>query len=145
SLKVSGAMLAALYFVPVVMLGILGQLRVPLDVISAPAANVAIGLGVDSMIHMIVKIRRYGNQTGDWNLWAKACAQLWEPILWSTMVVCAGFIIFGLSNFPPTQRFGFSVVLGTILTPFGALFILPWLANVKIPYRGGLKNEKKTV
>jgi predicted RND superfamily exporter protein len=47
-------------------------------------------------------------------------------------VVCAGFAIFILSGFPPTQRFGGSVVLGTLLSPLPALFVLPWFATAKI-------------
>lgn len=141
SIRVSLAMLAALYFVPIVMFGILGHLGIPLDVIAAPAANVAIGMGVDSMIHMTMMIRRYGNKTDDWNIWVKACARLWEPIMWSTIVVCAGFVIFALSNFPPTQRFGLCVVLGMVLTPLGALFILPSLSNLGSSFR---KKKDKT-
>ncbi len=134
SWRVAGAMLASLYFVPAVMFGILGLFRVPLDVISAPAVNLAIGMGVDSMIHMVVFIRRRGLPMKGWNSWAEARANLFEPIVWSTFVVCAGFAIFILSTFPPTQRFGASVVLGTLLTPLGALFILPYLAGATFPF-----------
>ncbi len=134
SWRVAGAMLASLYFVPAVMFGILGLFRVPLDVISAPAVNLAIGMGVDSMIHMVILIRRKGLSIKEWNSWAEARSNLFEPILWSTLVVCAGFAIFILSTFPPTQRFGASVVLGTVLTPFGALFILPYLAGATFPF-----------
>lgn len=135
SWRVAGAMLASLYFVPAAMFGILGLFRVPLDVISAPAVNLAIGMGVDSMIHMVVFIRRRGLPMKGWSSWGQARASLFEPIVWSTLVVCAGFAIFILSTFPPTQRFGASVVLGTVLTPFGALFILPYLAGATFPFR----------
>jgi predicted RND superfamily exporter protein len=142
SWRVAGAMLASLYFVPSVMFGILGLFRVPLDVISAPAVNLAIGMGVDSMIHMVVFLRRRGLPMKSWISWAEARANLFEPIVWSTLVVCAGFLIFVLSTFPPTQRFGASVVLGTVLTPFGALFILPYLAGGTFPSlkKGSLSN-----
>ncbi len=129
SLRVAIAMLISLYFVPAVMFGILGCFRVPLDVISAPAVNLALGMGVDSMIHMVVYIKRKGLNIREWNSWASASSYLFEPIFWSTIVVCAGFAIFVLSTFPPTQRFGMSVVLGTVLTPLGALFILPYLSG----------------
>ncbi len=134
SWRVAGAMLASLYFVPGVMFGILGLFRVPLDVISAPAVNLAIGMGVDSMIHMVVFIRRRGFPMKGWNSWAEARFNLFEPIVWSTLVVCAGFSVFILSTFPPTQRFGASVVLGTVLTPLGALFILPYLGGAVFPF-----------
>ncbi len=140
SLRVSFAMLLGLYFVPVAMLGILGHLKVPLDVISAPAANVAIGMGSDSLIHMIIMVREYSTSMGDWASWAKVRARLWEPILWSNIMVGAGFSIFALSNFPPTQRFGFSVVLGMILSPLAALFIFPWFATFSgLPRKNGVR------
>lgn len=47
----------------------------------------------------------------------------------------AGFGIFILSGFPPTQRFGLSVVLGTLLTPLSALLVLPWFATFQLPGR----------
>jgi predicted RND superfamily exporter protein len=53
---------------------------------------------------------------------------LWKPILYSTVLICAGFGIFILSEFPPTQRFGLSVILGTFISPLAALFVFPWIA-----------------
>jgi predicted RND superfamily exporter protein len=44
-------------------------------------------------------------------------------------VITAGFGIFLLSNFPPTQRFGFSVVLGAFLSPVATLLVFPWTAT----------------
>ncbi|SPQ00879.1 membrane hypothetical protein [Candidatus Sulfobium mesophilum] len=132
SLRVALAMLISLGLIPLLMLGILGYLRVPLDIISAPAANIAVGIGVDAMIHTLIWVRRYS--AGDMRSeasWASVCSRLWKPILYSMSVVCAGFGIFILSGFPPTQRFGFSVVLGTLLSPLPALFVLPWLATAR--------------
>jgi predicted RND superfamily exporter protein len=129
SFRVAGAMFISLAVIPLMMLGILGYLRIPVDIISAPAANIAIGIGVDAMIHLLVWVRRHpdGNMRS-WDAWADVCSRLWMPVLYSMSVVCAGFGIFILSGFPPTQRFGFSVVLGTLLLPLAALFVLPWLA-----------------
>lgn len=84
------------------------------------------------MIHVIVWTRRHPAGMRSWDAWAALCSRLWKPILYSMSIVCAGFGIFMLSGFPPTQRFGFSVVLGTLLSPLPALFLLPWLATVGI-------------
>ena len=105
----------------------------PLDIISAPGPNIAIGIGVDAMIHVIVWARRHPAGIRSSETWASVCSRLWKPILYSTSVVGAGFAIFMLSGFPPAQRFGFSVVLGTLLAPLPALFLLPWLATVRMP------------
>ncbi len=130
SLRIVGAILISLGTVPVLMLGMLGHFRIPVDIISAPGPNVAIGIGVDAMIHMLIWVRRHpaGNMHSR-EAWASVCSRLWKPILYSMSVVCAGFAIFILSGFPPTQRFGLSVVLGTLLSPLPALFLLPWLSS----------------
>jgi len=141
SLRIIGAMLMSLAVIPLLMLGILGHLQFPVDIISAPGVNVAIGIGVDAMIHMLVWVRRHpaGNMSA-WEAWADVRARLWKPILYSMCVVCAGFGIFILSGFPPTQRFGFSVVLGTLLSPLSALFVLPWFAAARLPKKRKDKN-----
>ncbi len=134
SLRIVGAMIVSLGVIPLLMLGILSYSRVPVDIISAPAANIAIGIGVDAMIHMLVWVRRHpAGSMRSREAWAAICSKLWKPILYSMSVVCTGFGIFVLSGFPPTQRFGGAVVLGTLLTPLSALFILPWFATAKTP------------
>ncbi len=134
SFRVAWAMTISLGAIPLLMLGILGYSGIPVDIISAPAANVAIGVGVDAMIHMLIWVRRHpaGNMRSP-AAWADVCSRLWKPVMYSMSVVCAGFAIFLLSGFPPTQRFGFSVVLGTLLFPLPALFVLPWFAAARIP------------
>jgi predicted RND superfamily exporter protein len=130
SFRIIGAMLISLAVIPLLMLGILGHFRFPMDIISAPGVNIAIGIGVDAMIHMLVWVRRHpAGSMNAWAAWADVRSRLWKPILYSMSVVCAGFGIFILSGFPPTQRFGFSVVLGTLLSPLPALFVLPWFAG----------------
>ncbi len=133
SVQVIVAMFVGLAIIPLLMLGILGHLRVPIDIISAPGVNIAIGIGVDAMIHMLVWVRRHpAGSMRSWKAWADVSSRLWKPILYSMSMVCTGFGIFILSGFPPTQRFGLSVVLGTLLSPLPALFVLPWFATAQI-------------
>ncbi|MBI2231824.1 MAG: MMPL family transporter [Deltaproteobacteria bacterium] len=112
--------------VPVGLLGLIGFLNAPLDVISAPAANLALGMGIDdTMIHLVERWRclvKLGHKPDDaWNI---ARAQLWRPIIVSMSVICVGFSIFILSQCPPNQRFGLWVVIGTLLFLPSALFFL---------------------
>ncbi len=133
SFQVTGAMFISLGVIPLLMLGTLGHFHIPVDIISAPGANIAIGIGVDAMIHVLIWVRRHpSGSMRSWDAWANVCSRLWKPILYSMSVVCAGFGIFILSGFPPTQRFGASVVLGTLLSPLPALFLLPFFATVRI-------------
>lgn len=126
SFKVTFAMVACLSLIPICMLGLIGHLGVPLDIISAPAANVAIGMGIDSMIHMVIAMRRFlAEGNGFWQAWKNARRILWKPIVSSMSIVAAGFGIFSFSMFPPSQRFGLAVVLGTCIAAPIALFVLP--------------------
>ncbi len=101
------------------LLGAIGLLGIPVDIISSTAANLAIGMGIDGMLHLVACVRRDGRS------WAEARMRTGIPILASSFIVAGGFGVFLLSSFPPTQRFGIFVVVGTGLAAFVVLFVLP--------------------
>ena len=110
--------------IPAVILGLAGLLRVPLDIVVSPAINVAVGVAVDSMIHLAAAWRRARARGED----VRAAQREQAPgIIAFFIVVTAGFSIFLLSDFPPTQRFGLAVVLGTAVAAVMALWIFPGL------------------
>jgi len=132
SFRISMAMMLSLSLIPVVLLGYVGYMKIPMDIISAPAANLAIGMGVDAMIYLLFFARRSrGSSIHTWEVWGRARSRLWQPIATSMIIICSGFGIFFLSAFPPTQRFGFSVVFGSLSSAAAALFLFPWLASVR--------------
>lgn len=132
SFRVAVAIFVSLCMIPLWTIGILGYFRIPFDVISSPGANIAIGLGVDSMINMLFFVRRHSKTNRNLKeVWSQTCSRLWKPILYTTILTCMGFGIFILSAFPPTQRFGLSVILGMLIAPLAALFVFPWIAAPK--------------
>ena len=134
------AMLICLCSIPLVVLGTMGHLGMPIDIITSPAANVAIAMGVDSMIHLVLRVRRLWPQsTTAWEAWKNARAQMWQPVLGATLIICAGFGIFSLSAFPPTQRFGMAVILGTLTAATMTLVTLPFAVNIRRNRPGGLE------
>jgi len=127
------AMVVSLCVICLGILGMIGHLHMPLDIISGPAVNIGMAMGVDALVHMLVFVHRAsGLKLNLSEVWDRACARLWKPILCDMVVVSAGFGVFSLSSFPPTQRFGFAVVLGAIISALVALFVLPCLASLKI-------------
>ncbi len=130
SLRTGIMMTFSIALVPLGLLGGLATLRVPIDVISSPAANVCIGMAADAMIHLVSAVRRQGasGRIG-WKEWVAARREQGFPILVSSTVVCAGFAIFAFSSFPPNQRFGLSIVFGTLIAAAAALILLPVLAG----------------
>ena len=85
----------------------------------------------DTMLHMVQRWRMLmkGGRKAE-EAWDLARAQLWRPIVASMLVVCIGFSIFILSQFPPTRRFGLWVALGTLLVLPATLFFLPSVASI---------------
>src|SRR4051812_1665861 len=133
SIRGAVAMIVSLTLVPLCMLGGIGWLRVPMDVISAPATNVCIGIAIDSMIHLVFGVRR-AERDGkkNWDTWVEARKEQWRGIVYSDVIIAAGFAIFVLSDFPPTQRFGLVVLVGLIVDIAANLFVLPLLAGSEL-------------
>src|SRR6266581_85856 len=127
------AMIVSLTLVPLCMLGGIGWLHVPMDVISAPATNVCIGIAIDSMIHLVFGVRR-AQRDGKigWPAWVAAREEQWRGIVYSDVIFAAGFAIFVLSDFPPTQRFGLVVLAGCIIDILANLFVLPLLGGAQL-------------
>lgn len=134
SIRAALAMIFSLALVPICMLGGVGLLHVPVDIISAPATNVCIGIAIDSMVHLVFGVRRAQRQgKKGWRAWVAAREEQWRGIVYSDVIIAAGFAIFMLSDFPPTQRFGIVVLSGTIIDIMSNLFVLPLIAARSAP------------
>lgn len=132
SLRSAVAMLACLALTPFILFGLVGLFGMPLDIISAPAANVALPLGIDEMIHLGYAVRRSRRKSEKtWDAWKRSLARLWQPILASMLIVASGFSLFLLSSFPPTQRLGVLVCAGAAITDVAVLLVLPAIATWK--------------
>jgi len=125
---VATKMWVCLVAIPAIVLGTFGHLGISIDIITSPAANVALAMGADSMIHLVVRVRRLV-AAGDSAAWSRAVAQIGRPVLGATGIITAGFGIFVLSTFPPTQRFGLAVIVGSASAAAMALFVLPRFAG----------------
>jgi predicted RND superfamily exporter protein len=132
SVRGAVAMIVSLTLVPLAMLGGIGWFNVPVDIISAPATNVCIGIAIDSMIHLVFGVRRaQGNGKTSWKAWVAGREEQWRGIVYSDVIIAAGFAIFVLSDFPPTQRFGLVVLAGCIIDILANLFVLPLLGGAQ--------------
>jgi uncharacterized protein len=132
SIRTTAGMIFSLSLVPVCIFGGVGLFHVPVDIISAPATNICIGMAIDSMVHLIFGMRR-AQKDGKkgWDAWIVARQEQWRGIVYSDVIIAAGFGIFALSNFPPTQRFGLVVLAGTIIDILSNLFLLPLLGGAE--------------
>ena len=131
SARTSAAMLACLAGTPLFIFGTMGLAGLPVDFVSSPAANVAVGMGIDSMIHMVTAVRHLRREgLSGWSAWVEARSRLWRPVLGAIGILALGFGLFGLSSFPPTRRFGIAVVVGLVSAAVLTLVVLPYLGSL---------------
>ena len=133
SIRGAFAMMVSVMIMPLCMLGGIGWFHVPVDIISAPATNICIGIAIDSMIHLVFGVRR-AQRDGKkgWPAWVAARDEQWRGIVYSDVIIGAGFAIFVLSEFPPTQRLGLVVLAGLIVDIAANLFVLPLLGGAEL-------------
>ncbi|MDR0327612.1 MAG: MMPL family transporter [Planctomycetaceae bacterium] len=110
----------------VIVFGLLGLCRIPVDMGSMMTASVALGISVDSTLHLLtwmsIAMRR-GLTRKDAVLYA---VQRCSTALTQTMVICGiGMLIFGLSDFVPVARFAILLCAILIISLLGAIVALP--------------------
>jgi len=107
SFRTAMAMIVSLSLCRFCMLGAAGFLKVPVDIISAPAANVCIGMAVDSMIHLVFAVRRYRRSEKDtWKVWVAARDEQWRAVAGSATIIATGFAISRCRIFRPLSGLG---------------------------------------
>ena len=67
----------------------------------------------------------------------------WRGIVYSDVIIAAGFAIFTLSDFPPTQRFGLVVVAGTLIDILANRFVLPLVAAAPLAIAGSRGSRRQ--
>ncbi len=126
------SVLAGLYTVlpvtltTVLVAGAAGWLGVPLDVSTVLAAGVAIGVGVDYTVHYLFRYA-YQRQRGydERQAVLAAMRSVGKPIVFNAAVVTAGFLVLGLSQFPPHVKLGYFVAAYMVVACLAALVLLP--------------------
>ena len=117
-----------LVFSTLLVAGIAGFFAIPLDVSTALAAGVAIGVGVDYAVHYIFRYREELSRSNDTLLAIQATMRsVGRTIVLNALVVMIGFSVLLLSQFPPHVKLGYFVVAYMTVSCVAALVILPVL------------------
>jgi predicted RND superfamily exporter protein len=110
----------------VLVAGAAGWLGIPLDVSTVLAAGIAIGVGVDYSVHYISRYAFERSRGMDERAAVLASMRsVGKPIVFNAVVVAAGFMILGLSQFPPHIKLGYFVATYMVVACVAALVILP--------------------
>ncbi|MFL2900636.1 MAG: RND family transporter [Candidatus Pelagibacterales bacterium] len=111
-----------------VILGTMGLLNIPLDLMTITIASITIGIAVDNCIHYVYRYREYILITGSHADAVNNCQKTVSTAIKNTSItIMAGFSILVFSNFYPTIYFGAFTALAMLIALIGSLTILPIL------------------
>ena len=128
SIRLGIITVAPLVFSTLLVAGVAGYFAIPLDVSTALAAGVAIGVGVDYAVHYIFRYREELSRSNDVLSAIKATMRsVGRTIVLNALVVMIGFSVLLLSQFPPHVKLGYFVVAYMAVSCLAALVILPVL------------------
>lgn len=110
------------------ILGLMGWVGIPLDIMTITIAAISIGIGVDDSIHYVHRFREEFAIDGDyWAAIKRSHSSIGHALYYTTVTVVLGFSILALSNFIPTIYFGLLSGLAMTTALLANLMLLPVL------------------
>ena len=117
------------------ILGIIGLLEIPLDMMTITIAAITIGIAVDNSIHYIYRFKEEYNQNKNYEQTIRLChSTVGVAILNTSITIVFGFSILVLSNFIPTIYFGIFTGIAMLLAMISVLTLLPNLILTIKPF-----------
>ena len=117
------------------ILGIIGIMGIPLDMMTITIAAITIGIAVDNSIHYIYRFKEEYAELKDYKKTIKLChSTVGVAILNTSITIVFGFSILVFSNFIPTIYFGVFTGIAMLLAMISVLTLLPSLILVTKPF-----------
>ena len=116
------------FLAALLILGIIGILNIPLDMMTITIAAITIGIAVDNSIHYIYRFREEFKKINNYEKTIDKChSTVGIAILNTSITIVFGFSILVLSNFIPTIYFGVFTGIAMLLALLSVLTLLPKL------------------
>ena len=117
------------------ILGIIGLIGIPLDMMTITIAAITIGIAVDNSIHYIYRFSEEFKVLNDYNKTIEIChLTVGQAILNTSITIVFGFSILILSKFIPTIYFGIFTGIAMLLAMISVLTLLPSLILLVKPF-----------
>ena len=117
------------------ILGIIGLMGIPLDMMTITIAAITIGIAVDNSIHYIYRFKEEYKKINNYNNTLDRChSTVGIAILNTSITIVFGFSILVLSNFIPTIYFGVFTGIAMLLAMISVLTLLPKLLLIYKPF-----------
>jgi hypothetical protein len=110
------------------VLGLMGWLKIPLDIMTITIAAITIGIAVDDTIHYVHRFTEELQVDGDYLAAVKRCHDsVGRAMYYTSITIIIGFSILALSNFIPTIYFGLFTGLAMLIAMVANLTLLALL------------------
>lgn len=121
------------------VLGVMGWISIPLDMMTITIAAISLGIAVDNTIHYIHRFKHEFNIDRNYiNTMHRCHGSIGHAMYYTSVTIIIGFSILVLSSFIPSIYFGLLTGLAMLIALIAALTLLPQLIVVFKPF--GLEN-----
>jgi uncharacterized protein len=135
SLKLALIALFPNLFSAAFVLGVIGWLNIPLDMMTITIAAISVGIAVDNTIHYIHRFREEIPKDSNYYQTLHRChGSIGYAMYYTSITIIIGFSILALSNFWPTIYFGLFTGLAMLIALIASLTLLPQLIVVFKPF-----------
>ncbi len=129
----------------IVLFGLMGYLKIELNMVTALLSSIMIGAGIDYTIHFLWRYREEKKISDTKQAISNTLKTTGRGIIFNALSVIIGFIVLLFSNFLPVSFFGFLVIVSITTCLIGAIFILPAICIVFKPSFLEAKIQKKYI
>lgn len=122
------------------VLGLMGWLNIPLDIMTITIAAIVIGIAVDNTIHYVHRVSyEYKHDHNYWAAVKRSHGTIGRAMYYTAITITLGFSILALSNFVPTIYFGLLTGISMMVALLADIALLPLLIVFLKPFG---KNKK---
>ncbi len=141
SLKLAGIAIIPNLVAALQVLGIMGLMNIPLNIMTITIAAIVIGIAVDNTIHYVHRFTaEFGKDRDYWATVRRCHNSIGFAMYYTTVTITLGFAILALSSFIPTIYFGLLTGFSMLVALLADLLLLPLLL-VKLKPLGAQHNE----
>ncbi|VAW39301.1 Exporter protein, RND family, partial [hydrothermal vent metagenome] len=122
------------------VLGLMGWINLPLDLMTITIASITIGIAVDDTIHYILRFKAEFARDNDYIATMERChGSIGKAMYYTSLTIVIGFSILVFSNFIPTIYFGLFTGFAMIAALLAALTLLPQIILMWKPFKVEIK------
>ena len=123
-------------FTALFILGSMGILGIPLDIMTITIAAITIGIGVDYAIHYIHRFKKeIANNATYEDATYTVQTTVGKALYYTSLTVTIGFVILTSSSFRPSIYFGLFTSIAMIISLLATFTIIPLLVNYLRPIK----------